>query len=746
VESQRSGRESGGLKHQLSLVGKIVGIALSVVLLLNGLRDFLAGGTGITVLLLAILAAALLVVVGLYLVLPKREEEARVLAASGVAEGVPRRVPRYPRGRKLGMLLLCLVGVSLVAAATTALLRRYSPPKTAIILIARFYGPEERYGVRDQLLARLRRDLAPVAGVELRPLRESITEENGPDCARAMGRRCKAAIVVWGGYTATGSSVSLALHHEVLSPAPEVSLPGGLEPDVERRAPLSELEDFTLHGDVVNDVELFCLTSLGMTYYASKKWDKAVEALSAAADAAVRMPDTVRSALMLFLGNSLKAALKLEPAIGAYTSAIRLDSGNAPALNNLGMLHFSAARFDSALPLLRQARAIDEKKFGPKHPRVATDLNNLALVLSDINRPSEAERLYRQAYTIDSTSFGPNHPEVATDLNNLAQLLQATNRLDEAESLMRRALAIDSKSYGSDHPRVATDLHNLAELLRAKNRLREAEPMIRRALAIDEKSFGPDHQRVAPHLSSLAQLLKARNRLAEAEPLMRRALAIDEKSFGSDHPRVATELNNLAMLYRASNRLAEAEPLMRRAVAIDSASYGPEHPSFARHLNNLAQLLEATGRATEAEPLYRRSLAIDSKSCGSGHPSVARDLNNLAALLEAAHRYGEAEPLMRWALAIDSASYGLVHPSVARDLNNLAQLFQATNRMTQAESLMRRQLGILLKCTQANGYTHPDVQAAFANYAGLLRAMGRSEDDVRLVLSELAAQYGFKLN
>jgi tetratricopeptide (TPR) repeat protein len=140
---------------------------------------------------------------------------------------------------------------------------------------------------------------------------------------------------------------------------------------------------------------------------------------------------------------------------------------------------------------------------------------------------------------LNEKSFGPDHPKVATDLSNLASLLQATNRLAEAEPLKRRALAIDEKSFGPDRPEVATDLNNLAQLLQATNQLAEAEPLMRRALAIDERSFGPDHPEVATDLNNLAVLLQKTNRLAEAEPLMRGALSIIlkfEHRTGHEHP------------------------------------------------------------------------------------------------------------------------------------------------------------------------------------------------------------------
>ena len=70
----------------------------------------------------------------------------------------------------------------------------------------------------------------------------------------------------------------------------------------------------------------------------------------------------------------------------------------------------------------------------------------------------------RRALMIDERSYGPDHPKVAIRLNNLALLLQATNRLGGAETLFRRTLAIFATSLGPDHPSTITVRNNLAVL------------------------------------------------------------------------------------------------------------------------------------------------------------------------------------------------------------------------------------------------------------------------------------------
>ena len=157
---------------------------------------------------------------------------------------------------------------------------------------------------------------------------------------------------------------------------------------------------------------------------------------------------------------------------------------------------------------------------------------------------------------------------------------------------------------------------------------------------------------------------------------------------------------------------------------------GGMHPHFAGALNNLAQLLQDTNQLDEAAPLMRRALAIVEKSFGPDHPRVATGLNSLAALLQATNRLVEAEPLMRRALAIDENSFGPDHPNVAIRLNNLAQVLQATNRLVEAEPLMRRAVAIVVEFTRRTGHRHPHLDAAFANYAGLLAAMGKDQAEI----------------
>ena len=340
---------------------------------------------------------------------------------------------------------------------------------------------------------------------------------------------------------------------------------------------------------------------------------------------------------------------------------------------------------------------------------------NAALAYLESRRPSTLETARRHAAEAKSAQARADAEK--EQRNRTLQALMLEAELLETQLQWPAALALRTQ-VADLAPDWFEARNALSKLLYELARYPEAEPHHRAALAL---AANPTEEAIA--LNNLALLLQDTNRLADAEPLMRRALALDEQAYGPAHPRVATHLNNLAQLLQDTNRLAQAEPLMHRALALDEQAYGPAHPTVARDLNNLAHLLQATNRLAQAEPLLHRALALDEQAYGPTHPDVARDLNNLAGLLQATNRLAQAEPLMRRALALDEQAYGPAHPNVAIDLNSLAHVLHATNRLAQAEPLMRRMVAIFVDFTHRTGHEHPHLQAALANYTGLLKAM-----------------------
>jgi uncharacterized protein YcsI (UPF0317 family) len=54
-------------------------------------------------------------------------------------------------------------------------------------------------------------------------------------------------------------------------------------------------------------------------------------------------------------------------------------------------------------------------------------------------------------------------------------------------------------------------------------------------------------------------------------------------------------------------------------------------------------------------------------------------------------------------------------------------------------------VGIFLDFTRRTGHEHPHLRAALANYASILKAMGRSKPKIQAQLMVLQAEYGVKV-
>ncbi|MFI6234834.1 FxSxx-COOH system tetratricopeptide repeat protein [Micromonospora sp. NPDC050784] len=402
-----------------------------------------------------------------------------------------------------------------------------------------------------------------------------------------------------------------------------------------------------------------------------------------------------------------------------------VDLTFAYLLGQIGLYHYTQARYGQALQAEKRALEISEAALPAGHPDIATRLDNLAGTLGVLGRSEEALPLRRRALEISEAALPAGHPAIATRLNNLAYTLGALGRAEEALPLRWRALEISEAALPAGHPDIATRLNNLAHALGVLGRSEEALPLRRRALEISEAALPAGHPDIATQLNNLAHTLRALGRAEETLPLQRRALEISEAALPAGHPDIATRLNNLAHTLGALGREEEALPLQRRALEISEAALPAGHPDTATRLDNLALTLVALGREEEALPLQRRALEISEAALPAGHPDTATQLNNLAHTLRALGREEEALPLQRRALEISEAALPAGHPSIATQLNNLAFTLVALGREEEALPLQRRALEISEAALPAG---HPSIAIRLDNLALTLVALGREEE------------------
>jgi nephrocystin-3 len=382
---------------------------------------------------------------------------------------------------------------------------------------------------------------------------------------------------------------------------------------------------------------------------------------------------------------------------------------------------------------------------GPAHNANHCVPEDLGLFLVENGLYTAAEPLLRRTLEASERFLGAEHPSTLRSANNLARLLEGKGDYADAEPLHRRALEASERVLGAEHPNTLVSVNNLAALLYGKGDYAGAELLFRRALEAHERVLGAEHPNTLGCVSNLAGLLYGKGDYAGAEPLLRRALDGRERVLGPEHPDTLGSVGNLAALLDSKGDYAGAAPLYRRALESSERVLGAEHPDTLVSVNNLAALLYGKGDYEGAEPLCRRALEASERVLGAEHPDALLILNNLAEVLSREGDYAGAEPLCRRALEASERVLGAEHPDTLGSVSNLAVLLSRKGDYAGAGPLYRRALLGFLRISRDIGRAHPNLQPCVTNYAGCLRKLGHSQEEIHGVLNQLMQPFGFGL-
>ncbi|MGO9566026.1 MAG: FxSxx-COOH system tetratricopeptide repeat protein [Desulfomonilaceae bacterium] len=261
-------------------------------------------------------------------------------------------------------------------------------------------------------------------------------------------------------------------------------------------------------------------------------------------------------------------------------------------LNRTGLYLDSRAEYALAVVVLRRALSIDQKLFGPVHPRVAASLSALGIVLARVGQLPQAKEKHEQALAIRQKTLDPEHRDLGGSLNILGTVLNELGRLDEAKEKHEQALVILQKALSPEDPQVAGCLGNLGAVLSKLGRLDEAREKHEQALAILQKALSPEDPQVAMGLNNLGAVLNELGRLDEAKEKHEQALAILQKVLGPYHPVVGSSLSNLGLVLEDLGLFGKARQKYEQALEILNASLGGDH-SLTKGARNKLESLKA---------------------------------------------------------------------------------------------------------------------------------------------------------
>jgi eukaryotic-like serine/threonine-protein kinase len=180
-------------------------------------------------------------------------------------------------------------------------------------------------------------------------------------------------------------------------------------------------------------------------------------------------------------------------------------------------------RHDEAIPHLRLALSLAEKKFGPDSPSVGVVIEGLADGLARAHKNEESLAEFRRALPLSEKEFGLLHPSVARLLINMSSPLMDLNRPAEAEEALRRAMTILGSTDGPGSYLFGSAANNLGDVLRQVKKPAEAEREYRRGLSFYMRT-APNDPYAADSLMGIGGSLAEQHRPAEGIPFLEQAL------------------------------------------------------------------------------------------------------------------------------------------------------------------------------------------------------------------------------
>jgi tetratricopeptide (TPR) repeat protein len=183
----------------------------------------------------------------------------------------------------------------------------------------------------------------------------------------------------------------------------------------------------------------------------------------------------------------------------------------------------------------------------------------------------------------------------------------------------------------------------------------------------------------------------------------------------------------MASVFRDERKFEQSEPMFRQALAMTERT--PQSPLRADVLHEFGNLCRDWNRAAEAESLYQRALELTVQSRGKDHPKYARLLDDMAVLAIAQRKFDDASKLLSTARMIEIERLGPDNGQLGENLWRSAVLERARGTSATAQPLFERSIAILEK---TDGASSPALKPVLADYAALLKKMGRLRDATRV--------------
>ncbi|WP_445247829.1 tetratricopeptide repeat protein [Microcoleus sp. OTE_8_concoct_300] len=235
--------------------------------------------------------------------------------------------------------------------------------QTVTVLLAEFDGVDAKnYRVTETILQNLQDATKNYPTVKILPLKQAISQQEGKDKARELGKNKNADIVIWGSYGKTQQKAAVSVNFEILSAAKDYIDVGKQVQGEPRNMAVASLESFEIQVNLAEELKYLTLVTLGVSAYAADDWDNAIKQLTAALS--VAKPNNAAldpTAIYFYRGNAYYKQKEYDRAIEDYNQALLLNPKDVDALYNRGNAYYNKGEYDRAIADYNQALLLNPK-------------------------------------------------------------------------------------------------------------------------------------------------------------------------------------------------------------------------------------------------------------------------------------------------------------------------------------------------------------------------------------------------
>lgn len=259
-----------------------------------------------------------------------------------------------------------------------------------VIFVAQFDGPEETYGLRNQIMEELHKAAKEDSNILIVDGKEVVTSGQGSDYARKLGEAESADLVIWAWYKPTDNP-NITIHFENLSPTQIETIKNS--ETYQPQATIEDLKSFEIQQKIGTETKTLIAFIGGMANYQSGNYQEVVNRFEAILIEPNISTYINPAELNFYIAYSYYELGSYQLSIQSYDQSIGLDPSHDVTYNNRGVAYHYLKDYDQAIRDYSQAIQLN--------PNYAVAYNNRGNAYDNLKDYNQAIQDYNQAIQLD---------------------------------------------------------------------------------------------------------------------------------------------------------------------------------------------------------------------------------------------------------------------------------------------------------------------------------------------------------